>query len=168
MGEPNCCSPQTKNPNEVRVCVDMRLPNQAIRRERHPSPTVHDIIHSLNGGQKFSKLDLRSGYHQLVLAPESRYITTFATHKGLKRYKRLNFGTSSAAEIFQYTIQRALDGIDGVLNISDDIILFGKRTAEHDKALEATFQRLSEHGLTLNPEKCVFDYTLATLLVQLA
>ena len=43
------------------------------------------------------------------------------------------------------------------MNISDDIIIFGKTTAEHDKALEATFQRLSEHGLTLNPEKCVFD-----------
>ena len=43
------------------------------------------------------------------------------------------------------------------MNISDDIIIFDKTTAEHDKALEATFQRLSKHGLTLNPEKCVFD-----------
>ena len=43
------------------------------------------------------------------------------------------------------------------MNINDDIIIFGKTTAEHDKAFEATFQRLREHGLTLNPEKCVFD-----------
>ena len=135
----------------------MRLPNRAIHRERHPSPTVDDIIHSLNGAKKFSKLDLRSGYHQLVLAPESRHITTFATHKGLKRYKRLNFGTSSAADIFQHTIQHALEGINGVLNISDDIIIFGKTTAEHDKALKEIFQRLSDKGLTLNPDKCVFD-----------
>ena len=154
---PIVAAPKPKNPNEVRVCVDMRLPNQAIRRERHPSPTVDEIIHSLNGAKKFSKLDLRSGYHQLVLAPESRHITTFTTHKGLKRYKRLNFGTSSAAEIFQHTIQKALEGIDGILNISDDIIIFGKTTAEHDKALETAFHRLSERGLTLNPEKCVFD-----------
>ena len=154
---PIVAAPKPKNPNEVRVCVDMRFPNQAIRRERHPSPTVDYIIHSLNGAKKFSKLDLRSGYHQLVLAPESRHITTFTTHKGLKRYKRLNFGTSSAAEIFQHTIQKALEGIDGILNISDDIIIFGKTTAEHDKALETTFQRLSERGLTLSPEKCVFD-----------
>ena len=55
---PIVAAPKPKNPNEVRVCVDMRLPNQAIRRERHPSPTVDDIIHSLNGAQKFSKLDL--------------------------------------------------------------------------------------------------------------
>jgi hypothetical protein len=155
---PIVAAPKPKNPNEVRVCVDMRLPNRAIHRERHPaSPTVDDIIHSLNGAKKFSKLDLRSGYHQLVLAPESRHITTFATHKGLKRYKRLNFGTSSAAEIFQHTIQHALEGINGVLNISDDIIIFGKTTAEHDKALKEIFQRLSDKGLTLSPDKCVFD-----------
>ena len=152
---PIVAAPKPKNPNEVRVCVDMRLPNRAIHRERHPSPTVDDIIHSLNGAKKFSKLDLRSGYHQLVLAPESRHITTFATHKGLKRYKRLNFGTSSAAEIFQHTMV-CLEGINGVLNISDDII-FGKTTAEHDKALKEIFQRLSDKGLTLNPDKCVFD-----------
>ena len=136
---PIVAAPKPKNPDEVRVCVDMRLPNCAIRRERHPSPTVDDIIHSLNGAKTFSKLDLRSGYYQLVLAPESRHITTFSTHKGLKRYKRLNFGTSSAAEIFQHTIQQALDGIHGALNISDDIIIFGKTTTEHDKALEETF-----------------------------
>ena len=48
---PIVAAPKPKNPNEVRLCVDMRLPNQAIRRERHPSPTVDDIIHSLNGAK---------------------------------------------------------------------------------------------------------------------
>ena len=161
---PIVAAPKPKNPNEVCVCVDMRLPNQTIRRERHPSPTLDDIIHSLNGAKKFSKLDLQPGYHQLVLAPESQHITTFTTHKGLKRYNRLNFRTSSAAEVFQHTIQKALEGIDGILNISDDIIIFGKTTAERDKALETSFQRLSERGLTLNPEKCVFDKDFLTSL----
>ena len=89
-----------KKDGDVRLCVDMCLPNKAIQRERHPTPTVDDLITSLNGATMFSKLDLRSGYHQLQLAPESCYITTFATHKGLWRYKRLNFGTNSASEIF--------------------------------------------------------------------
>ena len=79
----------------VRVCVDMRMANAAIKRERHPTPTVDDLIHILNGATVFSKLDLRAGYHQIPLAPESRYITTFATHKGLRRYARLNFGDAS-------------------------------------------------------------------------
>ena len=59
----------------------MRMANRAILKEGHPSPTVVDLIHSLYGATVFSKLDLRSGYHQLSLAPESKYITTFATHK---------------------------------------------------------------------------------------
>ena len=77
----------------------MRVANQAITRERHPLPTVDDLIHTLNGATVFSKLDLRSGYHQVPLAPESRYITTFATHQGLWRYTRLNFGTNSASDV---------------------------------------------------------------------
>ena len=69
--------PKPKRPGEVRICVDMRAANRAIKRERHPSPTMDDIVHSLNDARIFSKIDLRSGYHQLVLAEEYRYITTF-------------------------------------------------------------------------------------------
>ena len=78
-----------KSDGAVRVCVDMRMANSAIQRERHPSPTVDDLTNELNGAQAFSKLDLRSGYHQLSLAPESRYITTFATHKGLRLWPHI-------------------------------------------------------------------------------
>ncbi len=79
----------------------MQMPNKAILRERHPPPTTEDLVEKLNGAAHFSKLDLSSGYHQLELDEASRDITTSATHEGLKRYKRLNFGTNSAAEIFQ-------------------------------------------------------------------
>ncbi len=72
-----------KKKGGVRLCIDMRMPNQAIRRERHPTLTVDDLIHTLNGAIVFSKLDLKAGYHQIPLAPESRHITTFVTHKGL-------------------------------------------------------------------------------------
>ena len=95
-----------KKDGGVRICVDMRMANRAIKREQHPIPTMDDLAHILNGATVFSKLDLRSGYHQLTLAPESRYITTFATHKGLWRYNRLNFSTSSASEIFQSILAR--------------------------------------------------------------
>ena len=88
-----------KKDGGVRLCVDMRTLNKAIRGERHPTPTIDDLIHSMNGAKVFSKLDLRAGYHQSTLAPESRYITTFATHQGLRCYRKLNFGTCSASEI---------------------------------------------------------------------
>ena len=65
-----------KNPHQIRVCVDMRQPNRAILRERHITPTVNNLIHDLNGATVFSKIDLKSGYHQLELTPDSRYIPT--------------------------------------------------------------------------------------------
>jgi hypothetical protein len=69
----------------------MREPNMAIQRERHQMPTIDELINDLNGAKVFSKLDLRAGYHQFELHEDSRYITTFSTHIGLYRYKRLNF-----------------------------------------------------------------------------
>ena len=110
---PIVVAPKPKSkPNEIRICVDIRLPNQAIKRTRHIIPTIDDVIVDLNGAHVFSKLDLRNGYHQLMLAPgKSRNVTTFTTHVGLRRYKRLNFGINSAAEIFQNTISTALEGL---------------------------------------------------------
>ena len=151
-----------KKNEEIRICVDMRMANQAIERERHPMPTVDDLIHTLNGATVFSKLDLRSGYHQLPLAPESRYITTFATHEGLWRYKRLNFGTNSASEIFQKIIQDQLKNIPGALNISDDVIVYGKTQAEHDTALDAVCRQFAKSNLTLNKKKCQFNKSSIT------
>ena len=84
-------------------------------------------------------------------SPESHYITTFSSHKGLFRYKRLIFRLSSTAEIFQHTIQTILNGIP------DDIIVFGKTQAEHNTALHAVFEQLRENGLTLNRNKCVYN-----------
>ena len=97
---PIVCVPKAINPDAVRLCIDMRLPNTSIMSERHPSPTLEDLIAKLNGASHFSKLDLSSAYHQLSLSPDCRYITTFITHKGLKRFKRLTFGANSASEIF--------------------------------------------------------------------
>ena len=135
----------------------MRRANQAIRRARHPIPTVDEITQSISGSKVFSKLDLKWGYHQLELSPESREITTFATHCGLFRYKRLLFGVNSASEQYQYEIQTALAGIEGQENISDDIIIHGRDQKEHDLRLEKVIVRLKERGLTLNAEKCQFS-----------
>ena len=154
---PIVVAPKPKSPGKVRVCVDMRQANKAVKRERHVTPTVKEMIGDLNGARVFSKLDLNQGYNQLELAPESRYITTSGTHLGLMRYKRLNFGISSAAEIFQNVIRETLEGIDGAMNISDDILVSGKTHEEHDQNLRTAFQRLREKGLTLNRSKCEYN-----------
>lgn len=139
-----------------RVCVDMRAANVAIQREHHPTPTLTELTHLLNGATVFSKVDLNQGYNQLELDESSRYITTFTSHVGLRRYKRLTFGINSAAEIFQEEIRRALSGLSGVVNVSDDILCYSTNLEQHNANLRALFQRLREKGLTLNAAKCSF------------
>ena len=135
----------------------MRAGNQAIESERHPMPTVEDLIVDLNEATVFSKIDLNQGYHKLEPEKNCRSITTFATHVGLFHYKRHSFGVNSAAEIFQKSKEEVLQGIEGVRNISDDIIVFGKSQIDHDNALRAVLQRMRENNLTANPEKCIFN-----------
>ena len=129
----------------------MRCANRAVKRSRFVQPTLDDIQSKLNGSVLYSKLDLNSGYHQLILNEGSRYLTTFSTHIGLFRYKRLNFGISSASEIFQNVISQVVDGIDGVMNISDDIIVSGKSQAEHDNSLKKVFAKAN--GMEPSPDK---------------
>merc|ERR1711963_1199694 len=98
-----------------------------------PMPTLDDLITDLNGATMFSKLDMTQAYHQLELDESSRHMTTFTTHVGLRRYKRLLFGVNAASEIFQNTIANLLQDIPGSKNLSDDIIVYGKSKEEHDK-----------------------------------
>ena len=134
----------------------MRMANRAIIRERHVTPTIEEIIQDLNGATVFSKLDLRSAYNQLELDEDSRSITTFCTHEGLRRYTRLNFRTCSAAEICQNVISQVLSDIPNARNISNDVLVFGRSQADHDAALEAVMKRFRENNLTLNQSKCAF------------
>ena len=145
-----------KPSGEIRLCVYVRKANDAIVRERHPIPTVDEVLQDMSQSSVFSKLDLKWGYHQLELSEESRGITTLTTHAGLYRYKRLMFWITSASEIYQHAIQQALHGCQGVRNISDDIILHTKDDQEHDERLEKLLERLQQKGLTLNLEKCKF------------
>ena len=151
--------PIVKENGDIRICTDAKQLNTAIEREVHNSPTVDDIAIELNEAKYISKFDLCSGYNQLELDKNSRDITVFATHDGLFRYKRLNFGIKSAAEIFQKAIESVIQDIPNCRNISDDIIVFGKTVEEHDKTLHLVLKRLEESGLTLNVEKCSFRQT---------
>ncbi len=141
---------------KIRICVDMKEANKEIQRERHVTPTLDDVLSDLSGATTFSALDLNHGYHQLELDESSRFITTFSTHVGVWRYKRLFFGVNSAAEVFQNAIRLALAGLEGVINVSDDILVWGKSVSEHDRRLNAVLTRLNELGITLNASKCRF------------
>jgi hypothetical protein len=144
-----------KPSGDIRVCVDMRQANTAVIRERHPIPTVDEVLHRMNSSKVFSKIDLRAGFHQIELEEESRSVTTFTCHLGIFRYKRLMFGISSAPELFQHIVQQVLADCEGVENISDDLIVHGDGDAEHDKRLTCVIETLMKNGLTVNLEKCL-------------
>ncbi len=146
----------------IRLCVDNRRANQAIVRERYHSPTIDDLICDLNGARIFSVIDMREGFHQLELHPDSRDITTFSTHCGIYRWKRLFFGITSAPELFQKVIEQEIRDIPRVKNIADDIIIYGCNNDEHDSSLRMLFMRFSTRGLTLRLEKCVFNQVRVT------
>jgi len=77
---------------DIRICVDMRCANKAVKRENYPLPTIEDFLPHLGKGKVFTKLDVKNAFHQVEISEESREITTFITKKGLYRYKRLMFG----------------------------------------------------------------------------
>ena len=137
--------PEPSKPKEFRICVDMRSLNQAIIRERHVIPTIHDVVSDLNGCKVFTKIDLNKRNHQIPLLSDPRQFTTLSTHVGLFRYKRLNFGLSCAAEVFQKRVSDALNGIPCVKNISHDIYVGGTDKDTHDYHLK------SETGVPSTP-----------------
>ena len=143
------------NQSDIRLCVDIRAANKAIQRTRHILPTFEEVVAEIGDARVFSRLDLVQGYHQLLLSKDTRYITTFATHCGLRRYKCLNFGISCASEIFQETIRQTIQDIPNTTNISDDILVYTRDTKSHEAILHRVLQRLMDRGLTLNREKCL-------------
>ena len=149
-----------KGQNNIRLCLDMRHPNQAITRTRFPTPTIDDLLVKLKGSNHFSKLDLKSAFHQLELDESCRYITAFRTENKVKRFKRVIFGANSASEELQHALHTILADIDGALNIADDILIYASNTQQHDQILNKVFARLAEKGITLNLAKCIFDKTI--------
>ena len=146
-----------KQNNTVRFAIDMRQANEAILRERFPMPNIDETLQQMNGASVFSRLDLTEAFHQIEISEQSRYITTFVCHKGLYRYKRLNYGVSSASGLFQRILQQILQDIPNCKNIVDDIIVFADNQEDHDKVLKMVLKRLRDKGLVLNKKKCVFN-----------
>lgn len=140
---------------DIRICVDMRRANEAIKRENYPLPTFDGFMTKLRNARYFSRLDLVNAYHQLELDEESRPITTFITHKGMFRYKRLLFGVNSAPEIFQRIFEGLLSPCENCLNYLDDIIVYGGTEEEHDAHLEKVLNVLRDNNVVLNEAKCV-------------
>ena len=149
--------PVVKPDQSIRICGDFRLTvNQALETERYPLPKIEDILASLAGGERFTKLDLSKAYLQVQLDEASRKFMVINTHKGLFQYTRMPFGVSSAPSIFQRIMDSVLQGIPKVIVYIDDILITGSTDKEHLETLEKVLYKLKEAGIHLNKDKCFF------------
>ena len=143
-----------KADGSLRICLDPKDVNQALKRGQHHTPTVEELSHKFAGATVFSKLDAKSGYWAVPLDPESQLITTFNSPLGRYCFKRLPFGLKTSQDIFQQAMDEILHDLPGVVSIADDIVVFGKTEQEHDSNLHQLMMRACEQGLVFNPAKC--------------
>ena len=142
----------------MRLCIDPRDLNLAIKRPHYPMKTIDEVASRLQGAKIFSILDAASGFWQLKLDDESSRLCTFNTPIGRYRFTRLPFGVKCAPEIFQRTMDRMVEDLEGVEVIMDDVVVAGDETT-HDERLQKFLDRASKQGLKLNKEKCKIRQT---------
>ena len=148
--------PILKRDGTVRICVDLKRLNENVLREVFPLPQVDEALAQLTGAKLFTKLDANSGFWQVPLAKESRLLTTFVTPFGRYCFNKLPFGISSAPEHFQKQMNRILTGLEGVICLMDDVLIFGSNKEEHNSRLTAALKQIQAAGATLNKRKCEF------------
>ena len=148
------CMVTVIKPNKVRICLDPRDLNLAIKQEHYPMKTVEEIVAKIPGAKVFSTLDVKSGFWQIKLSEESSKLCMFNLTFGRYRFTRLPFGIKSAPEIFQRTMSQFLDDIQGTEIVVDDILVWGCEVSEHDARLKQVLNQAQEVNLKLNQDKC--------------
>jgi hypothetical protein len=127
-----------KKDGTKRMCVDYQDLNAVTIKNKHPLPRIEDLFDQLQGACVFSKIDLRSGYHQLKIRPEDIPKTTFTCKYGLYEYTVMSFGLTNAPAFFMYQMNKVfMDYLDTfVVIFIDDILVYSKLEAEHEKHLK--------------------------------
>ena len=152
----------TKKSGTLRVCIDPKPLNAALKRERYHLPVMDDLLPELAEAKVFSTVDLRAGYWHCILDEESSFPDDFRDAlREIQSYRwhRLPFGLSVSSEIFQKRVHQVLDRLDGILDITDDILVYGvgateeDGNADHDRKLKCLLERCKESGVALNSDK---------------
>ena len=144
----------SKKNGKLRICMDPRDLNVAIRREHYQIPTAEEIVSRLGDARIMSVLDASQAFYHIPLDEESSKLCTMSTPFGRYRFKRLPYGIKSASEVFHRTITNLLENIEGAESFIDDILVWGRDREEHDNRLRAVLKTLRAANLTLNKAMC--------------
>ncbi len=157
----------------VRLCIDPKPLNKALKRNHYPHPDIEDLLPNLAKSKVFSVVDANNGFWHVQLDQESGYLTTFATPWGRYRWKRMPFGISPAPEEFQRYLDSALEGLEGIKAICDDILVCGvgdsyeEAVQDHDKKLVSLLERCRSKGIKLNSKKLLFRHNQMSFMGHL-
>ena len=141
---------------DLRVCLDPRPLNRAIKREHYKLPTREEVTAQFANAKFFSELDASKGFWRLKLDEESSKLTCFNTPFGRKRFLRLPFGIKSAPEVYHKAVRELFSDIPGVDTSMDDIIVFAESLEVHNDRLRRVSEIAGEANLKLNRDKCNF------------
>jgi hypothetical protein len=140
------------------MCVDYHSLNEVTIKNKYHLPRIDDLFDQLKGACVFSKIDLRSRYHQLKIRAADIPKTAFITRYGLYEYMVMSFGLTNAPAYFMYLMNKVLmEYLDKFVEVFiDDILIFSKNEEEHDEHLHLVLQKLRENQLYAKLSKCEF------------
>jgi Reverse transcriptase (RNA-dependent DNA polymerase)/RNase H-like domain found in reverse transcriptase len=143
---------------KVRVVIDYRKLNEKTIEDKFPMPQIEEILDNIGQSEYFTTLDLKSGFHQILMDENSKIKTAFSTSQGHFEFNRMPFGLKNSPSTFQRAMNNILHGLTGTncLVYLDDIIIMGNSLENHLNNLNVVLKRLADFNLKIQLDKCEF------------
>jgi hypothetical protein len=147
-----------KKDGSQRMCVDYKSLNDVTVKNKYSLPRIEDLFNQIRGARVFSKIDLRSGYHQMKIRPSDILKTAFSTRYGLYEFTVMSFGLTNALAYFMNLMNKVfMEYLDRfVVVFIDDILIYSKSDSDHVKHLRLVLQKLRDNQLYAKSSKCEF------------